>query len=145
MVQALFETIYSIKQNGVPNERIDCQKLALLFIIFAMGSLHSLELPPNDPSGEEYLDLAKRSLAKTDFLTNSTIAGVQTLVRSRVRVSCAYRSNADAHSTSWHTTTCQSMTSRGCSVAYPPVRPRREGMAIRRGHCGASRCAFYKQ
>lgn len=65
------------------DERPDCQRLALLFIIFAMGALHSLELPPNDPSAEEYLDLAKRSLAKTDFLTHSTIAAVQTLVRDR--------------------------------------------------------------
>ncbi|WRT65255.1 uncharacterized protein IL334_002198 [Kwoniella shivajii] len=56
------------------------QQLALLYAILAMGTLQNLELPPNDPTADEYLALAKGSLTKGDFLNNNTIAGVQTLI-----------------------------------------------------------------
>lgn len=59
--------------------RVDLQELALVYIVLAFGALHSLELPPNDPSAEEYLILSKSALAKADFLVNNTLAGVQTL------------------------------------------------------------------
>lgn len=76
--------IYSVRNASVPNNgTVESQCLALLFIILAMGSLHNLELPPNDPSADEYLDLSKRSLSKSDFMTHSTLAGIQTLVGSQ--------------------------------------------------------------
>lgn len=81
-VQPIFDEMYDFREGRFGSGgRPDCQRLALLYIIFAVGALHSLELPANDPSAEEYLDLSKRSLAKTDFLTHSTVAAVQTLVR----------------------------------------------------------------
>lgn len=114
-VEPIFAKMYASKQgDGVMGERVDCQRLALLFIIFAMGSLHSLELPPNDPSAEEYLDLAKRSLAKTDFLTHSTVAGVQTLVSNPdTDRGAVYSFN---HSISWLTTICTHTTKHLHSV-----------------------------
>lgn len=72
---------YAAKEGqGQISHQFDNHQLSLLFIVLAMGALHSLELPQNDPSAEEYLDLAKRSLAKSDFLTHSTVAAIQTLV-----------------------------------------------------------------
>ena len=65
--------------HGAP--RIPIQRLALLFIILAMGALHNLELLPDDSVAGDYLQLAKTCLVKGDFMTNNTIAGVQTLVR----------------------------------------------------------------
>lgn len=59
--------------------RVDVQELALLFIIMAFGALHNLELPPNDPVAEEYALLSKSALAKTDFMTNSSLTTIQTL------------------------------------------------------------------
>ncbi|WVW79032.1 hypothetical protein I302_100995 [Kwoniella bestiolae CBS 10118] len=56
------------------------QQLALLYAILAMGTLQNLELPPNDPTADEYLMLAKSCLTKGDFLNNNTIAGVQSLI-----------------------------------------------------------------
>ncbi|KAK6904287.1 hypothetical protein I203_107803 [Kwoniella mangroviensis CBS 8507] len=56
------------------------QQLALLYAVLAMGTLQNLELPPNDPTADEYLLLAKSCLTKGDFLNNNTIAGVQTLI-----------------------------------------------------------------
>jgi hypothetical protein len=73
--------IYLVKTAISPDYRtIEPQGLALIFIVLAMGSLHNLELAPNDPCAEEYLSLSKSCLAKSDFLTRSTIAGIQTLV-----------------------------------------------------------------
>lgn len=56
------------------------QALALVFITLAMGALHNLELPPNDPLAEEFFTLAKSALAKGQFMIHHTIAAVQTLV-----------------------------------------------------------------
>lgn len=83
-MEALINDMYSLKRaSALSRSLLDPQRLALLFIILAIGSLHNLELPPNDPSADEYLDLAKRSLAKSDFMTHCTIAGVQTLVSGK--------------------------------------------------------------
>lgn len=76
--QPLFDKLYTdlVKSSLHP------QQLALIYVILAMGTLHNLELPPNDESAEEYLGLAKGCLMKGDFLNNNTIAGVRTLVCS---------------------------------------------------------------
>jgi hypothetical protein len=74
----LFEKAYSSKQ--IIGARIDPQQLGLVFIILAMGSLHCLELPPNDPQADEYLAAAKACLAKGDFMIHNTISGLQALV-----------------------------------------------------------------
>ncbi|GFZ52287.1 hypothetical protein JCM24511_10060 [Saitozyma sp. JCM 24511] len=73
----LFEKAYSSKQ--IIGARIDPQQLGLVFIILAMGSLHCLELPPNDPQADEYLAAAKACLAKGDFMIHNTISGLQAL------------------------------------------------------------------
>jgi len=80
-IEKYVKEMYVIK-NAVDADyrKCDPQSLALVFIVLAVGSLHNLELAPNDPSTEEYLTLSKRCLAKSDFLTRSTIAGIQTLV-----------------------------------------------------------------
>lgn len=80
-IEKLINETYAVKHAKPLDYRaVDPQYLALLFIILAIGSLHNLELPPNDPSADEYLELSKRCLAKADFLTRSNIAGIQTLV-----------------------------------------------------------------
>lgn len=81
-LQKIFEEAYSPRAfDPAPNclRQVGHQRLALLFIVFALGALHSLELPPNDPSAEEYFSLAKTCLAKGDFMRNNTLAGVQAL------------------------------------------------------------------
>jgi hypothetical protein len=86
-MEELIRDMYALKRGSAQSyPTLDPQRLALLFIILAIGSLHNLELPPNDPSADEYLDLAKRSLTKSDFMTNCTIAGIQTLVSYRSQV-----------------------------------------------------------
>jgi hypothetical protein len=68
----------------VSSQDITADRLALLYIVFAMGSYYNLELPPDDSSVEEYLELSRSCLAKGDFLANNTIAALQTLVGTLV-------------------------------------------------------------
>jgi hypothetical protein len=56
------------------------QRLGLIYVVLAMGALHNLEMPPEDPVVEQYISLAKACLIKSNFLIHTTIAGVQTVV-----------------------------------------------------------------
>lgn len=69
--------MYGIDPDGTS---VPPDQLALLYIIFAMGSYYNLELPPDDSSVEDYVQLSRCCLAKADFLSRNTIAAVQTLV-----------------------------------------------------------------
>lgn len=108
--QLVFETVYRQKtarsrHHGSPAPPLsDLQDLALIFMVMAHGSLHSLELPPNDPIAESYAASGKSALAKGDFLSKPTISGIQALVRS-MQGSVAVRLTS---SMSWHITICKS-------------------------------------
>lgn len=58
----------------------DVQQLALLFALLALGASHNLEFSPDDPIAEDYCEAARACLVKGNFMTHSTLAGVQTLV-----------------------------------------------------------------
>jgi hypothetical protein len=77
-----FGTIINPKrpQGKHGSTSIRAEQLALVYIILAMGSYYSLEVAPDDSSVEEYLTLSQACLSKADFLSNNTIAGIQTLV-----------------------------------------------------------------
>lgn len=77
--QPIFDRVYSTS----PPEKVDSlwlHELALVYITLALGALHNLELPPNDPIADEFFHLSKAALAKGQFLIHNTIAAVQTLV-----------------------------------------------------------------
>jgi hypothetical protein len=81
-VEPLFDKLYTgLRAGGSATEPpVSHQQMALLLVIFAMGTLYNLELAPNDSSAEEYFALAKTCLAKGNFMVHNTLAGVQTLV-----------------------------------------------------------------
>jgi hypothetical protein len=58
---------------------MDYHELGLVYAILAMGTLHDLELEANDPLIAEYLDMAKQSLTRANFLQYNTIPGLQAL------------------------------------------------------------------
>lgn len=60
--------------------KVDVQQLATLFAVLAIGATHNLELSPDDLVAEEYCESARSCLVKGNFMTHSTLAGVQTLV-----------------------------------------------------------------
>ena len=59
--------------------KLQLQELGLLFMVLAMGSLYSLELPPDDPIAEEYHWIAQQCLANGEFMTHNSITGIQAL------------------------------------------------------------------
>lgn len=77
VVDKVLEDAY--RQRGTPRPVVDLQSLALAFMVLAMGTLHNLELSPNDPMADDYVAMAKTCLVKDSFMTKNTIAGVQTL------------------------------------------------------------------
>lgn len=80
-LQLIIDTAYASRnKNGLRDQRIHYQDLALLFVVLAMGVLHNLELPPEDSLAEEYIALAKTCLAKGDFLDRTSLSGIRTLV-----------------------------------------------------------------
>nr|XP_019044409.1 hypothetical protein I302_07693 [Kwoniella bestiolae CBS 10118]OCF23339.1 hypothetical protein I302_07693 [Kwoniella bestiolae CBS 10118] len=90
LVDSIFEKAYAgSSSTGVQRRDVTSQQLALLFVIFAVGSYYNLELTPDDSSVEDYIRISQACLAKGDFLANNTTAGVQTLVASM----CTYTSH----------------------------------------------------
>jgi len=67
--------------NESVHVRLDVQQLATLFAVLALGASHNLELSPDDQIAEDYCEAARNCLVKGSFMTHSTLAGVQTLVR----------------------------------------------------------------
>lgn len=79
----IFERVYehhTSPANSPSDEKIHLQQLALVYAILALGTHHNLEIPPNDATSNEFVNLAKACLASDDFLNHNTIAGVQALV-----------------------------------------------------------------
>ena len=102
--QPLLEGIRSVS-NAPSVSRVNPQRLALLFAILAMGTLHNLETSPNDPSAEEFLGMAKVCLCKGEFLTRGNIAGIQTLVSNAYTLTLA--APDEPLSTLWRTLNCK--------------------------------------
>lgn len=75
-----FNRVYSLAERNVTASRVDPQEIALVFIIMAQGTIFNIEMPYYDSSAEEWLHLSERALVKGEFLSNNTVAGVQTLV-----------------------------------------------------------------
>ena len=61
------------------DRKVNHHEIGLLYAILAMGTLHNLELDANDPLATEYVDLAKRSLTRGDFLQHNTISALRSL------------------------------------------------------------------
>lgn len=128
--EPIFERVYATL-DGSNTEAVNPQELALLYIVFAMGALYSLELPPNDPVAMEYHTLSKACLVKGNFLVNNAISGVQTLVGPPPS-SCAH---TKAHHGSLPP------VSTGGREALTTGRRKKDGVVTQPGHCGAWRCA----
>ncbi|OCF30850.1 hypothetical protein I317_05061 [Kwoniella heveanensis CBS 569] len=86
MFQQIFDRMYTAadrrsqqRHMHQQHQQIAPQELGLVYIILALGALHSLELRPNDPAADNYCKLSQACLAKGDFLVHTTLAGVQTL------------------------------------------------------------------
>lgn len=80
--QQTFDKVYDPSHA----KRFNAQSIALIYIVFAQGTLFNLEMPNVDVSAEEWLHMSERALVKGNFLASNTIAGVQTLVRFALKI-----------------------------------------------------------
>ncbi|KIR39584.1 hypothetical protein I307_01466 [Cryptococcus deuterogattii 99/473] len=85
----IYEEMYLLRITSVnsPTEplqrlgrgKINYQDLGLVFMILAFGTLHCLELAPNDPTAYELASVAQIALSKGDLLSRPSISGLQAL------------------------------------------------------------------
>ncbi|KAI8667623.1 Fungal-trans domain-containing protein [Fusarium sp. Ph1] len=74
-----FDRVFRRAESGSSSPPINAQEIALVFIIMAQGTMFNIEMPNCDSSAEEWLHLSERALVKGEFLSNNTVAGLQTL------------------------------------------------------------------
>lgn len=74
-----FVALYDSLESSSNNSSLSWQRLAAVFIVLALGTLVSLELPLDDPTGKHYFDMARQCLVNGRFLTHTTLIGVETV------------------------------------------------------------------
>jgi len=79
-----FGRVFKRAESGSTSPHINAQEIALVFIIMAQGTMFNIEMPNCDSSAKEWLRLSERALVKGEFLSNNTLAGLQTLVSSTI-------------------------------------------------------------
>jgi hypothetical protein len=62
----------------------DSHRLAVLFVVFALGTLMDLEQPYLSVSSTQYYQLAKAALSLDSILESQSILSIQALVRRRI-------------------------------------------------------------
>lgn len=77
-----FDRVYMLASKTPYPVVVSPQEIALVFIIMAQGTLYNIEMPSHDASAEAWLRLSEQALVKGNFLSNNTVAGLQTLVCS---------------------------------------------------------------
>jgi hypothetical protein len=77
-----FESVYRpiYDQSATPQEPLSAHNLAVLFLVFALGSLLNLDAPPHSPQAMQFYQLGRASLALESVLEEHSIAGIQALV-----------------------------------------------------------------
>ncbi|KAH8587807.1 hypothetical protein B0O99DRAFT_526197, partial [Bisporella sp. PMI_857] len=79
LFQKTFDRVYALSDSEPMPPPVNPQEIALVFIIMAQGTMFNIEMAIDDSSVEEWLQLSERALVKGDFLSNNTVAGLQTL------------------------------------------------------------------
>jgi hypothetical protein len=77
-----FEHVYAVTNET--SCRVNPQELALVFIVLAQGNVFNIEIASDPTVPEKLLRLSELAMLKGDFLSNNTVAGVQTLVCIRI-------------------------------------------------------------
>ena len=80
----IYATFYGQNAGPIAEEPILANRLSLLFMVLAIGSLMNIALPAYNIDAEKYYQLARAALFHFPFLENPTVTTVQTLVNSSV-------------------------------------------------------------
>ncbi|KAG6897385.1 hypothetical protein C0992_002047 [Termitomyces sp. T32_za158] len=80
--ESVFRPIYN--QDGTFQTSINAHRLAVLFMVLAIGTLLDLDRAAQNPESMQYYQLARAALALDPILEEQTIAGIQALVNLHV-------------------------------------------------------------
>jgi hypothetical protein len=76
----IYATFYGQNAGPITEEPLLADRLSLLFMVLAIGSLMNTTLPAYNLDAEKYHQLARAALFHFSFLDNPTLTSVQTLV-----------------------------------------------------------------
>ncbi|WWC65494.1 uncharacterized protein I303_108112 [Kwoniella dejecticola CBS 10117] len=81
LVNVVLDEAYTAKDAMAQGRRtkVDYQDLGMLFMVFAMGAIHNVDMPADDPMGDDFVACARDSLAKGNFMIDSSLSGLRAL------------------------------------------------------------------
>ena len=89
----VFARVYDQSWSGEDQDPNDSHRLAVLFMVFALGTLMDLDKPYLSVEATQYYQLARASLALDSILEHQSIPAIQALVR---RLNCPNPMSTDA-------------------------------------------------
>ena len=95
----ILESVYHSTPPDPEALTLEYQKLALLYIVMAFGTMMNMEHPPNDPMAEKYFLVAQQCLFNGRFLVYNTLVGLQSLTIMAKFLS--YTDSPGRHDLSW--------------------------------------------
>lgn len=93
---AVFRWLYSLGGIIPTQPSMSCQRLALVCVVFALGSMLNLELAADDETSKTYFRLSQQCLVSGKFLVHNSQATVQTL-----SLMAKYAAYAEMKDTAW--------------------------------------------
>ncbi|KAI0080188.1 hypothetical protein K474DRAFT_1590474 [Panus rudis PR-1116 ss-1] len=78
-LETVFNRVYN-PQQGYSPDPIDSHRLAVLYLVFALGTLLDLDLPPLSTEASEYYQLGRAALSLESILESQSIPAIQALV-----------------------------------------------------------------
>ncbi|KAJ7132086.1 fungal-specific transcription factor domain-containing protein [Mycena epipterygia] len=92
--ESIFRPMYD--PNGSSYESVSSHKLAVLYMVLALGTLVDLNMPAHSAEARQYYELSRAALAIDSVLEEPSIAGIQALV-----LMCHYMFWADIEGPRW--------------------------------------------
>lgn len=86
-----YSTVFArIYDQNIPLDQdpIDSHRLAVLYMVFALGTLFDLEKPSLSLEATQYYQLSRAALSMDPVLEHQTIPAIQALVSSLLRYLC---------------------------------------------------------
>lgn len=75
----IFQWLYNLDGALSVQSSMSFQRMALLYVMFALGSMLNLELAADDESSPNYSELSQKCLVSGQFLVHNALATIQTL------------------------------------------------------------------
>lgn len=78
-LMGVFRWLYALDSTMTAQSSMSFQRMALMYIVFALGSMLNLELAADDEAPKTYFQLSQQCLVSGRFLVHNSLTTVQTL------------------------------------------------------------------